>query len=299
MKFLDKKRRTFIQNLLSTGFTIGLTTRSSKSKEHLLSVDFPICTTCGTQFHNHERIPEYCPICEDERQYVGLQGQQWTTLNSIQKHHTNTIKKLESGVYSIHTSPKFGIGQRAFLIQTPEGNLLWDCVSLLDESTKTKVRELGGIDAIAISHPHYYSTMIEWSHEFDHAPIYLHHNDVKWIMRKDTAIQFWKGDVLTLFGQLSIIHTGGHFEGYQVLHKPGILFAGDQPQVCMDRKWVSFMYSYPNYIPLSKQEIQRITNKLKPLDFDTIYGAFPHQNVHQEAKEIVFRSAERYIQSIS
>ncbi|MBZ0257029.1 MBL fold metallo-hydrolase [bacterium] len=259
----------------------------------------PICATCGTQFPETNPAPETCPICQDERQYVGLNGQPWTTLSAVQKHHANDIVQWDDGLYSIRTMPKFGIGQRAFLIQTPQGNLLWDCVSLLDEATIKQVKDLGGVDAIAISHPHYYSSMIEWSRAFGDAPIYLHENDAQWVMRKDGAIKFWSGESRDMFGQLTLIHTGGHFDGFQVLHKPGTLFAGDQPQVCMDRQWVSFMYSYPNYIPLSKRQIEHIVNKLAPLDFDQLYGAFPHQNIQRGAKEIVARSAERYIQSIA
>ena len=77
------------------------------------------------------------------------------------------------------------IGQRAFLIRTSEGNLLWDCVALLDDKTKAEIRRLGGISAIAISHPHYYTTMIERSRAFDNAPIYLHELNRRWVMRPE------------------------------------------------------------------------------------------------------------------
>src|SRR4051812_20529706 len=89
-----------------------------------------LCVTCGTQFPESTSPPEHCPICEDERQYVGLDGQQWTTLDQLHSTHKNVIKREENDLYSINTEPKFGIGQRAFLIRTPRGNLLWDCVGL-------------------------------------------------------------------------------------------------------------------------------------------------------------------------
>ena len=107
-----------------------------------------------------------CPICEDERQYVNPDGQKWTTLEDLRASHKNRIKKEEDGLYSINTEPKFGIGQRAFLIQTDGGNVLWDCVGLVDDATIGKVNELGGIAEIAISHPHYYTSMVEWSRAF-------------------------------------------------------------------------------------------------------------------------------------
>ena len=81
------------------------------------------------------RPPDVCPICEDERQYVNPDGQKWTTLEDLRASHKNRIKKEEDRLYSINTEPKFGIGQRAFLIQTDGGNVLWDCVGLLDDAT--------------------------------------------------------------------------------------------------------------------------------------------------------------------
>ena len=216
-----------------------------------------LCITCGTQFSESAQPPAHCPICEDERQYVNPDGQKWTTLEELRSSHKNIIKQEEPGLYSINTEPKFGIGQRAFLIQTDKGNVLWDCVALLDDATIARVNELGGIAEIAISHPHYYTSMVEWSRAFGGAPIHLHEAERPWVMRPDPCIRFWKGQTLELRAGLKLVSTGGHFEGYQVLHWPagaggrGALMAGDQPQICMDPKQVSFMYSYPNYIPLN------------------------------------------------
>ena len=104
-------------------------------------------------------------------------------------------------------------------MQTPGGNVLWDCITLIDEATITAVNALGGISAIAISHPHYYSSMIEWSQAFD-APIYLHAADREWVMRPDPAIRFWEGETQPLAGGLTLVRCGGHFAGGTVLHWP-------------------------------------------------------------------------------
>ena len=152
-----------------------------------------LCITCGTQFAESARPPAHCPICEDERQYVHPDGQQWTTLEDLRASHKNVIKKEEDRLYSINTEPKFGIGQRAFLIRTDDGNVLWDCVGLIDDATVAKVKELGGIAEIAISHPHYYTSMVEWSRAFGGAPIHLHEAERPWVMRPDPCIRFWRG----------------------------------------------------------------------------------------------------------
>ena len=101
-----------------------------------------------------------------------------------------------------------------------------------------------------------------------------------------------------------MINTPGHFQGFQVLHSPrhgegrGALFAGDQPRVCMDRRWVTFMFSYPNFIPLSPAAVRGIMRTLEGISFDRLYGAVPGWIVSNGADETVKRSANRYLHAI-
>jgi hypothetical protein len=264
-----------------------------------------ICVTCGSQFPPSGEPPPGCPICTDARQFIGLDGQQWTTLEEMARKYHNVVQQQEANLYSIHSEPQFAIGERAFLIQTPQGNVLWDCLALLDPPTIDAVRKLGGIAAIAISHPHYYTTMVEWSLTFDNAPIHLHASDRQWVMRPHANVQHWTGESKKLLADLVLIHTPGHFDGFQVLHWPsgaerkGVLLSGDQPQVCMDTGWVSYMYSYPNFIPLGEKAINDIVKRLEPYQFDRIYGAFPKRTVAANAKDVIRRSTERYFKAIS
>ena len=166
------------------------------------------------------------------------------------------------------------------------------------------VAGLGGLAGVAVSHPHYYSTMVDWSHAFGRVPVYVHRDDARWVMRPDPVVGFWAGDVRALFGGLGLVRTGGHFDGFQVLHWPagaggrGVLLAGDQPYVCADRRWVSFMYSYPNLVPLGPAAVRRVVAALRPLTFDRLYGAFPGQVVDTDAKGAVERSVARYLRMI-
>ena len=263
-----------------------------------------ICQTCGSEFAESAAPPDRCPICQDERQYVGSEGQQWTTMADLRQGHRNAIQPEEPGLTGIVTEPGFAIGQRALLVQTPAGNVLWDCVSLLDDATVQAVRALGGVAAIAVSHPHFYSGMVEWSHAFD-APIYLHRADEKWVMRPDSNIQFWEGERQPLVRGLTLVRCGGHFEGSAVLHWPagaggrGALLSGDTLQVAFDRGWVSFMRSFPNYIPLPAGTVRRVVAAVNDLAYDRIYGAWPGRVVAAGAKQVVARSAERYIAALS
>lgn len=263
-----------------------------------------ICVTCGTQYYPSPQAPPRCAICEDERQYVGLDGQIWTNLEEIRKKFKNNFFQEGDGIWGIYTEPKFGIGQRALLLQAGKRNILWDCVSLIDSETVEQIQSRGGLSAIAVSHPHYYTTMIEWSRAFGNIPVYIHEDDRPWVQRPDSSVRFWSGEEYQLGDDMKLIRVGGHFTGYQVLYwatadnGDGALFSGDMPQVCPDRRYVSFMYSYPNYIPVNAQTVRSIVRKLEQYEFQKIYGAWPKFVVAAEAKLALRRSAERYLRAI-
>jgi len=271
-----------------------------------MAIENFICVQCGTQFAESAQPPPSCPICEDERQFVRHEGQKWTTLKRLATDHRNRLKEETPRLLGIGTEPEFAIGQRALLLQSPGGNLLWDCISLLDDETIAEVNARGGIRAIAISHPHFYSSMIEWAERFD-AQIFLHATDREWVMRPAAAgsrIQFWEGTTLSLWDDLTLIDCGGHFEGGTVLHWPagangkGVLLTGDIITVVQDRRYVSFMRSYPNLIPLGPAAIHRIVERIEPFSFDHIYGGWWSANVFSHAKAAVTQSAERYLRWI-
>src|SRR5205809_528469 len=269
-----------------------------------------ICVQCGTQFAETAEPPSRCPICEDERQFVRHTGQEWTTLERLRVNHHNRLEEEAPRLLGIGTEPEFAIGQRALLLQSPGGNLLWDCITHLDDHAIAEVNSRGGIRAIAISHPHFYSSMIEWAERFD-AQIFLHAADREWVMRPVDAgsrIQFWEGTTLSLWDDLTLINCGGHFEGGTVLHWPaasrgrgskGTLLTGDIITVVQDHCYVSFMRSYPNLIPLGAAAIHRILERIDPFSFVQIYGGWWKANVLSDAKVAVARSAERYLRAIA
>jgi glyoxylase-like metal-dependent hydrolase (beta-lactamase superfamily II) len=286
-----------------------------------------ICMTCGTQYaergtengdrhlEDSEPVPVFrpplsdqppagCAICQDDRQYVKATGQQWTTLDKLRRSHRNSLKFKEPGLIGIGIEPHFAIGQRALFARTPKLNVLWDCLPLLDEAVLEAIRALGGIAAIAISHPHYYSSMVEWSRAFGGVPIYLHAADRQWVMRPDRAIVFWEGETKALTEGLTLVRCGGHFEGGTVLHwaggadGKGALLTGDILQVAADRKHVSFMYSYPNFIPLQAPAVEGIVRAVEPLAYDRVYGAFWDLVIERDGQAAVRRSADRYLRAI-
>ena len=263
-----------------------------------------ICITCGTQYGETAGPPARCPICEDERQYVGNDGQQWTTLDVLRAGRRCEIRREGDAVIGIGIEPSFAIGQRALLVETPGANVLWDCVSLVDDAALAAIRERGGVRAIAISHPHYYTAMVEWSRALGGVSVFLHVADREHVMRPDPCIEFWDGATREIAEGLTLIRCGGHFAGGAVLHWAageggrGALFSGDIIQVVADRRWVSFMYSYPNYIPLPAAAVRRIVDAVDPYAFECIYGAWWGAVVRADGKGAVRRSAERYLRAI-
>lgn len=260
-----------------------------------------LCKTCGVQYAPSKEPPPSCKVCVDDRQYVPPQGQVWTTQAELGRSHRNCWQLLEPGLYGISTEPKLAIGQRALLIKTPEGNVLWDCLSLLDAATAEIVKLLGGVKAIAISHPHYYGNCVEWSKEFGDAPIYIHARDEQWLGWPHDNVRLWEGETQDLGGGVTLLQLGGHFAGAQVLHwaagagGQGALLTGDILQVGMDRETVSVMRSYPNFIPLSEAHVLRIAKRLGAWTFSRLYGAFWSSVIRDGAKRKVDFSFERYI----
>jgi glyoxylase-like metal-dependent hydrolase (beta-lactamase superfamily II) len=232
---------------------------------------------------------------------VPVSGQKWTSYTELSKTKSIRFGKLLPNVYDLRISPAFGIAQRAHLILSPAGNILWDCLPYLDEATVAFVRSKGGIKGIAISHPHYYSLMSDWAETFD-CPIYLHQADKEWVMDHNERIVFFDGDKQALWDGIEIIHTAGHFAGSTVLYVPkagngntGNLFIGDTLQISQSRQFISMMHSYPNQIPLPLKDILYIQRRIDPLIFDGMYGAFEWQNILFGAKEIFERSVKRYV----
>lgn len=258
-----------------------------------------ICVTCGVQYHDTGHPPDGCAICLDERQYVGWDGQRWTTMPEIAGDHAVVLREEEPGLVGIGVEPAFAIGQRALLVRTPRGNVLWDCVSLLDDEAHSRIAELGGIDAICMSHPHFYAANVEFADAFG-ARIFIPRADRQWIQRPSPRIELFDDEAEPVPG-LTLARIGGHFDGAAVLHWPagaqgrGALLTGDTITVVQDRDWVSFMWSYPNHIPLDEATVLDIARRAERFAFDRVYGGWWGRAVVHDGAAAIRRSADRYV----
>ena len=262
------------------------------------------CEQCGSQFPKGDEPPVSCPICEDERQFVNWKGQAWIAREALSERH-RLVWRDDLGILGIGLEPSFAIGQRALLVPEADGCVLWDCLPLVTNDVVEHIGSLGGLKAIAVSHPHYYGAVADWSEAFGGVPIYLHSDDRAWITRPHSAIELWSGESRRLSDEIVLLRTGGHFAGGTIMHwragadGRGALLTGDIAMVAMDRRSLSFMYSYPNYIPLNAASVRKIASTIEPLAFDRIYGAWWDRNIGANAKAAFTASVRRYLAAIS
>jgi len=190
-----------------------------------------LCRTCGTQYPPSDAPPGACPICEDPRQYVPHDtGQQWVRYDAFLDDHKADIRD-DAGILGIGCTPDFAIGQRALLVRSNAGNVLWDCTAYLDDAVRKRIGNEGG-------------QVLHWSER-------------------------------------------------------RALLSGDIVQVIPDRRYVSFMYSFPNLIPLPPSKVQAIAAALEPYPFDAIYGAWWGRVIERDGSGVVRRSAERYVRAVT
>ena len=258
------------------------------------------CATCAAGFPPSPEPPTHCPICEDERQYVGWAGQTWLSAEDVAAAHRTRVEEVEPGLLGLGLDPPLAIGQRALVT----GGLMWDCVPLADDAAEARLREAGGVHTIAISHPHYYTGMADWAERLD-ARILLHEADREWITRPDRPRRAVVRGPPGRRRRPRARPPRRALRGRRGLplarrrRRRGALLTGDVVQVVADRDWVSFMRSYPNLIPLPRARSSRIRDALADLDFDRLYGAFWHSVVAEDARAKALRSAERYITALA
>jgi hypothetical protein len=258
-----------------------------------------ICVTCGVQHADSDHPPPACAICEDERQYVGKGGQRWTTMADLSTDRVVVLREEEPDLLGIGVEPAFAIGQRALLVRTAAGNVLWDCISLLDDAAREQITQLGGVSAICMSHPHFYAAHVEFADAFE-ARILIPRADAAWIRRPSPRIELFDEQMEPVPG-LTLARIGGHFDGAAVLHWPagsggrGALLTGDTVQVVADPAWASFMWSYPNLIPLDESTVAEIAARLAEFQFDRVYGGWWGRVIVDDGAPAIRRSADRYV----
>ncbi|QJU54837.1 hydrolase [Herbiconiux sp. KACC 21604] len=256
------------------------------------------CATCAIEHPDTAEPPAVCAICADERQWVPEGGQRWTTRDELAAEgYRITVSELEPGLHAVETDHRLGIGQRGLLVRTDAGNLLWEPPGFIDDAGREAVAALGGVAAVASSHPHLTGSSIQWAHAFGApATVWVAAADAHWVRRPDPAIRLWSDDFEPVPG-VRLVRCGGHFPGSAVAHWAagahgrGVLLTGDTVTIGADRASVGIMRSYPNFIPMPARVTRRVRDTLLQLEFDRLYSLF--HSIPTDARGIVDRSLTR------
>ncbi|OBG45981.1 hydrolase [Mycolicibacterium fortuitum] len=263
-----------------------------------------ICTGCGVEHPDSDAEPADSCVLTSEIVSIEERGDlpphgTWTTLDDLaaQPHHTEHVDHGR-GVHSLRRAPKFAIGHRSFLVQTAHGNLLWDSPGYLDDEIIGLVHGLGGVAAVAASHPHMFGAQLSWSRAFGGVPVYVNTLDAEWLPAPDPLIQQWTGELEPLPG-LRLIHVGGHMRGSSVaLTADGTLLVGDTISGGLAKNWVSFQRNFLKHVPLSAAVVRRIVDRLDGYEYDRLY-TLGGDEIDSAAKDVVHRSAETHIRWVS
>ena len=78
----------------------------------------------------------------------------------------------------------------------------------------------------------------------------------------------------------------------------GALLPGDALQVVSDRRHVTFMYSYPNSIPLRPSYVHGMRQLLDGYAFEDVYGYSRGRNIIGGGRAAVDASFERYLAAV-
>jgi glyoxylase-like metal-dependent hydrolase (beta-lactamase superfamily II) len=76
------------------------------------------------------------------------------------------------------------------------------------------------LKAIVVSHPHFYTTHLEWAKQFQ-CPVYLCKADEEWLNRADKdSMRQWVEGTREIVSGVTAIQAGGHFDGSMVYVTP-------------------------------------------------------------------------------
>ena len=260
-----------------------------------------VCVTCGTQF----------PDADDA---AAERARSATTRASTSRSRASSGRRSPSCAPTTATrsgdeGALTGIGTEPHVRDRParaarparRANLLWDCVTLLDDATAAAVERRGGLAAIAISHPHYYSAMVEWAHRFD-CPVLPARGRPRVghaarprdrVLGGRDARPRRRADADPLRRPLRRRHRAAP------ARRGRAAVAATSSRSSPTARWVCFMYSYPNLIPLPEAAVQAMARRARAVRVrarSTAPGGA--RSSRRDGAGIVRRSAERYARAL-
>jgi hypothetical protein len=201
---------------------------------------------------------------------VNWKGQAWLSREQLAERH-KLVWRDDLGLTGIGLDPDFAIASALYWCLT--GTAACSGIAFRSQAVKRSRKSARSAVSRQLRFPIPITTALSptGARRLGEVPIYLHGDDAQWVTRPHKAIVPWSGDNLALSDGVTLLRTGGHFAGGTILHwragaeGRGALLTGDVAMVAADRRSLSFMYSYPNYIPLNAAAVQRIAQAVAPL----------------------------------
>jgi glyoxylase-like metal-dependent hydrolase (beta-lactamase superfamily II) len=265
-----------------------------------------ICNGCGLEHGDSPTPPpmDGCvfdrgPVSDEELGDLGAHTREWLSLTALAAQPHNTEHRDHGrGVHSFRREPRLGIGQWSFLVQTGQGNVLWDPPAYLDPEVEGLVRGLGGAVVIMTSHPHMFAAQVSWSHALGGIPVMVNRHGQRWLPRHDPVIEFWEHEISPVPG-VTAIELGGHMPSSAVaLTADGTLLVGDTISGSLSPNWLSFQRNFPRHVPMSAGVVQRLVDRLEEIEFDRLY-TLGGDTIDDDAHGVVRRAARRHVRWVS
>lgn len=245
-----------------------------------------VCTNCGFWQKRFGR-PFSCPVCEDFRHVLPAGGFEMLDLEEALRGARCTWEEVEAGVWRYGLAEPLGISPNGYVVVRPGGNVAFEAPPLLDEGALEHIASLGGVAYASASHPHTYGALWQIAERFGPG-VAIQRGDLGWARAFGVTLPF--DDRLDLPGGLTLLHTGGHFDGHSVLHDGanGRLFIGDAVKLELDAAdpagrtadGISTHKAFVRRIPLTPEEARGYREVFAALEFDQTFTPFePCTNV--------------------
>lgn len=236
------------------------------------------CTNCG-YWQRFPTRPTWCPVCLDHRHAVPRRGWDFRTPNDLAGRWRTVWRQIEPGLWRFTNDPQLGIGGAGYLVKRPEGNVAFEACAWYSEVALAWIAALGGVAWAAASHPHAYGGLWQLQERFG-CEVSVQRHDLAWSGSFRCTWPF--DDFLDLGGGLTLHHTGGHFDGYAVLHSVPrrLLFSGDalklerSPDDPRSAEALSTHKSHVRAVPLTPVELRRYRDVFARLAFDQTWTPF-------------------------
>lgn len=250
----------------------------------IMALSYFVCTNCGF-WQQHFDLPTRCPVCEDVRHTPPESNYFWLTPPETNIATDTSWHQVARDVVVFNNAPQLGLGPVSYLMQQPDGNILFEGTVWYSDAALEQIAALGGVRWIAASHPHAYGALWRVQERFQ-PEVAIQVDDLVWTNAMRVT---WPWDErLELAPGVELLHTGGHFPGHAVLFDRNrcTLFAGDALKFHYNGDQltgISCHKAFNRQIPLSHGEIRRYREVIGALDFDHVFTSFEDAPVDRDA----------------